>query len=40
MEAPIRKTGPVKICYDCGLELYPNGKIIIDDPLAKQDSNL
>lgn len=28
MEAPIRKTGPVKICYDCDHELYPRGKII------------
>jgi hypothetical protein len=39
MRAPIRKTGPAKICYDCDHELYPNGKIILsDDPLAKQDS--
>jgi hypothetical protein len=36
--APIRKIpGPVKICYDCDHELYPNGKVIFDDPLAKQD---
>jgi hypothetical protein len=27
-----------KICYDCDHELYPNGKMIFDDPLAKQDS--
>lgn len=38
MEASIRKTGPVKICYDCDHELYPNGKIIFNDVLAKQDS--
>jgi hypothetical protein len=38
MRAPLRKTGPAKICYDCDHELYPNGKIIFDDVLAKQDS--
>jgi hypothetical protein len=38
MKAPIRKRGPAKICYDCEYELYPNGKIIFDDPLEKQDS--
>lgn len=37
MKAPIRKTGPAKTCYDCDHELYPNGKIIFDDVLAKQD---
>jgi hypothetical protein len=36
--SPIRGIpGPTKICYDCEHELYPNGKIIFDDPLAKQD---
>ena len=39
MESPIRKSGPIKICYDCDYELYPNGKIIFDEPLAKQDGN-
>jgi hypothetical protein len=35
----VRRTlGPTKICYDCDNELYPNGKIIFDDPLTKQDS--
>jgi hypothetical protein len=35
---PIRKTGPVKICYDCDHELYPKGKVIPpNDILAKQD---
>jgi hypothetical protein len=38
--SPVRRIpGLVKICYDCDHELYPNGKIIFDDPLAKQDSN-
>ena len=38
--SPIRKIpGPVKICYDCDHELYPKGKIIFNDPLAKQDRN-
>ena len=37
---PIRKIrGPTKICYDRDHELYPNGKIIFDDVLAKQDRN-
>lgn len=37
--SPIRRIrGPTKICYDCDHELYPNGKIIFDDVLAKQDS--
>jgi hypothetical protein len=37
--SPIRRIpGPTKICYDCEPEMYPNGKIIFDDPLAKQDS--
>jgi hypothetical protein len=31
MRAPIRKSGSIKICYDCYHELYPNGKIIFDD---------
>ena len=40
MTSPIRKIrGPSKICYDCDHELYPKGKIIFDDPLAKQDRN-
>ena len=26
------------VCYQCYHELYPNGKIIFNDPLAKQDS--
>src|SRR5918996_4778476 len=38
--SPIRKIrGSTKICYDCDHELYPKGKIIFDDPLAKQDRN-
>jgi len=37
--SPIRRiSGPTKICYDCDHELYPKGKIIINDILAKQDS--
>jgi hypothetical protein len=32
----IRNPKPLKICYDCDHELYPNGKIVYDDPLAKQ----
>jgi hypothetical protein len=40
MASPIRKIrGPTKICYECDHELYPKGKIIFDDPLAKQDRN-
>jgi hypothetical protein len=36
--SPIRRIrGPTKICYDCDHKLYPKGKIIFDDPLAKQD---
>src|SRR5215204_3394521 len=27
----------VKVCYDCDHELYPIGKILIDDPDARQD---
>jgi hypothetical protein len=39
MASPVRRIpGPTKICYDCDHELYPNGKIIFDDPLAKQDN--
>jgi len=35
----IRRTpGSTKICYDCDHELYPKGKIIFDDVLAKQDN--
>jgi hypothetical protein len=38
--SPIRKIpGPVKICYDCDHELYPNGNIIFDDPLANPITN-
>jgi len=29
---------PTKICYDCDHELYPKGKIIFDDVLAKRDN--
>jgi hypothetical protein len=36
--SPVRRIlGPTKICYDCDHELYPKGKIIFDDPFAKQD---
>jgi len=33
-----RIPGPTKICYDCDHELYPKGKIIFDDVLAKRDN--
>jgi hypothetical protein len=31
-----RNPGPLKVCYNCDHELYPNGKIIFDDFAAKQ----